>query len=254
MPQILDRFDVNKTLVDIIEYAKHEILLISPYIKLNQHLKISLRKHADKKDFRLIIVYGKNDEDNRMSLSENDLTFFKTFQNVEVRYHHRLHAKLYANDFDCLITSMNLHTYSMNENIEVGILIKMNLMRDFACMLTSSISNSLESQTRNFAEYVIRKSQLHFSQHVNKEKHLFGLITTYGEKVIDKNKKRTGFCIRTGGDIPYNPQHPYSGEAYHSWAKWKNENYKERYCHGCGKETITSMAKPLCIDCLFEKQ
>jgi hypothetical protein len=212
-------------------------------------LKKALQKHKDKKDFFLTIVYGKNEEDSRMSLSENDLDFFKGFQNVEVRYHRRLHAKLYANDFDCLITSMNLHTYSMNENIEVGVLLRMNILKDLGSILSSKISNSPEDQARGFAEYVIEKSELRFSRHTNKEKHFFGLVTTYSEPVVERDKKRTGFCIRTKTSIPYNPKQPYCNEAYTVWLKWKDENYKEKYCHGCGKETASSMAKPLCREC-----
>ncbi len=211
MAEILDRFEVNKALIDIINNADKEILLISPYIKLNIPLKQALLKHKSKNDFRLTVVYGKNEEDNRSSLSDGDLNFFKDFSNVTIKYHKRLHAKLYANDFDTLITSMNLHSYSMNENIEVGILLQMNLLRDIGSALSSFIGNSLENQARGFAEYVITKSEVHFQKEAKKQKSFFGLMTTYEAPEVIREKQRCGYCIRTAKPIPFDVKHPMVG-------------------------------------------
>jgi len=56
-----------------------------------------------------------------------------------------------------------------------------------------------------------------------------------------------GYCIRTGEQIPFNIQKPYSDKAYKSWAQYKNPNYKEKYCHKTGKisDGKTSMANPI---------
>lgn len=60
----------------------------------------------------------------------------------------------------------------------------------------------------------------------------------------------TGYCIRTGKPIPFNPQRPFSYEAYKSWASFGNPEYPEKYCHRTGKPSNgkTSMSNPI----LFE--
>lgn len=253
MAEILNRFNVVKALTKIIEEADNEILLISPYIKLNAPLRNGLSKHKDKKDFKLVVVYGKNDEDKRMSLSDTDFEFFKSFPQVEIRYHTKLHAKIYANDFDLLITSMNLHNYSMKENIEVGIFLKMNLLRDLGSSV-SLVSNSLEMQARDFADYIITHSEIQYQAVVNKSSSFLGLFAKYEESKIAVNKQRTGFCIRTKDIIPFNLNHPYNEMSFKSWVQYKNKNYKERYCHACGKPNQSSMNKPVCYECFHSNK
>lgn len=251
--QILNRFEVNKCLIDIIENADKEIILISPYIKLNEKLKRALATHKHKKDFSLIVVYGKNEEKKQQSLSDADLDFLKQFDNIEIKYHKRLHAKLYANDFSVLITSMNLHDYSMNENIEIGVYIEMNLFRDIASWISNKISNSIEIQAKEFADYIISKSEKHFSKHTSQTTSLFGLFKSYGNPIVEvDNRKRKGYCIRKGIEIEFNPSKPYSQEAFASWNQYKNDMYKEKYCHACGKPAATSMKHPLCRDCFHK--
>ncbi len=252
MAEILNRFEVNDALKKIIEAANNQIILISPYIKLNTALKAALQKHREKKDFKLIVVYGKNEEDTRSSLSDADFDFFKSFPNVEIRYHKRLHAKLYANDYDTLITSMNLHSYSIKENIEVGIILEMNLLRDIGNFLSNAIGNSLESQAREFAEYVIEKSTIHFQREAKKESSLFGLFTSHKKPEVIVDKPRSGFCIRTKQLIPFNLNMPFSSSAYASWQRYGNKLYEEKYCHQCGQPNKTSFAKPICFDCFHK--
>ena len=120
----------------------------------------------------MIIVYGKNEEDKRKSLSDDDLQFFQSFPNVQIRYHKRLHAKMYANDDKCLMTSMNLHDYSMNENIEFGILTKfktLDILTGIASAFTNKIDDSLDAQAMEFVYYIIDKSTLEFEKAVKKE-------------------------------------------------------------------------------------
>jgi hypothetical protein len=50
-----------------------------------------------------------------------------------------------------------------------------------------------------------------------------------------KSNAQTGFCIRTGKSIQFNPHAPYCYEAYQSWAAWGNPDFPEKYCHKTGK-------------------
>jgi hypothetical protein len=246
MAKFLNRFELTGELHSIIEKAKEYLILISPYIKLTDSIKNSLSKHKVTSKFELIVIYGKNEADKSKSLSDYDMDFFKSFPNVTIGYHKRLHAKMYLNEFNCLLTSMNLHEYSMNENIEFGILTQSKL--------TDIISGSLDKETAAFAEYIIEKSTIEFEKKVKKEKSFFGFFTKYGDPEIKVEKSRYGYCIRTGMQIPFNPSQPYSGDAFYSWNQYKNPDYKERYCHQCGENYSTSMRKPVCGNCFINSQ
>ena len=58
----------------------------------------------------------------QLNLKKDSLDFLKQFPNIEIRYESRLHAKFYLNDFDFIMTSLNLYDYSLANNIEVGII------------------------------------------------------------------------------------------------------------------------------------
>ena len=60
-------------------------------------------------------------------------------------------------------------------------------------------------------------------------------------------KKDMGYCIRTGIEIPFNPQKPFCKEAYEIWSQYENPDYPEKYCHKTGKLSNgkTSMNNPI---------
>lgn len=111
---------LNATLENIIKESNQSLLLISPYIDLDEKTKDSLKEKIKISDFELRVLYGKN----KNNIKQDSLDFFKSFPNVEIRYNERLHAKFYLGDYKFLLSSMNLFKYSIHNNIEVGILGK----------------------------------------------------------------------------------------------------------------------------------
>jgi len=111
---------LNATLENIIKESDQSLLLISPYIDLDEKTKDSLKEKIKISDFELRVLYGKN----KKNIKQDSLDFFKSFPNVEIRYNERLHAKFYLGDYKFLLSSMNLYKYSIHNNIEVGILGK----------------------------------------------------------------------------------------------------------------------------------
>ncbi|WP_066224995.1 phospholipase D family protein [Formosa haliotis] len=67
----------------------------------------------------------------------------------------------------------------------------------------------------------------------------------YKEEELDIQE--IGYCIRTGEEIPFDLDRPLSYKAFKSWAKFKNYDFPEKYCHKTGKKSNgeTSMAKPV---------
>ena len=105
----------------LIKTAKHKLLLISPYIDLDERIVDALKEKITRHDFELKILFGKNENNYAKSMKKDSMEFFKQFPNVEIRYSERLHAKFYQNDYEYICTSLNLYDYSLANNIEVGI-------------------------------------------------------------------------------------------------------------------------------------
>lgn len=108
----------------LIKEAKNKLFLVSPFIDLDDRIKDALREKIERHDFELLVLFGKNENNYYKSMKKDSFEFLKQFPNIEIRYNDRLHAKFYQNDFDFIMTSLNLYNYSLAKNIEVGILGK----------------------------------------------------------------------------------------------------------------------------------
>ena len=88
---------------------------------MHHHFKRALKKHVENDKVKIIVLYGKFTNNTHYKLIDEDFEFLKTFPNIEVRYHSRLHAKFYANEKNVLVTSLNMNHSSHNNNLEYGI-------------------------------------------------------------------------------------------------------------------------------------
>lgn len=105
----------------LIRDSRKSLLLVSPFIDLDARIKDALNEKRSKYDYELNVLFGKNDNNYYKSVRKDSFDFLKQFPNIEIRYNERLHAKFYQNDFDFILTSLNLYDYSLANNIEVGI-------------------------------------------------------------------------------------------------------------------------------------
>ena len=97
-------------------------------------------------------MFGKNEEDPSKSMRPEELNFFKDFPNIEIRYEKRLHAKYYANETSAILTSMNLHRHSQDNNIEAGVMTKLRLF--------SGLGDDVDKQAWEYFDRVIEQSEL----------------------------------------------------------------------------------------------
>jgi hypothetical protein len=116
MAKFLNTSATNYYLEELIKGATDRLILISPYLKLNDRIKELLEdKNRLKIDVR--IVYGKS-ELQPMEISWlNELTFVRT------SFCKNLHAKCYINESSCIITSLNLYEFSQVNNNEMGVFV-----------------------------------------------------------------------------------------------------------------------------------
>ena len=117
MATFLTTEDIVSHLHRIIEQAAEELILISPYIKVDDKTKRLLEN--TKRGTDIHVLYGK-------SQSERNLGNVKTsfdLPGITVSFLKDLHAKCYLNEKEALVTSMNLHEFSQEHNDEMGILV-----------------------------------------------------------------------------------------------------------------------------------
>ncbi len=257
MSRFIKHTELAKEIKKIFEEAEEEITIVSPYIKLHPDIKKILHSKKNDDNFTIEIMYGKNEGDISKSLSKEDLEFFKEFKNVYIHYQENLHAKYYANEKKSIITSINLHEYSFNHNIEVGILLE----RKFFGI---GGDNSMDTEAFEYFGDIFKKSKAVFVKEVKEKKVFFGLFTKNdGTEILEDNSKnmyastvarkpaktslKMGFCIRTGSEIPFDSKHPFSESAFKSWNQFKNKDFKEKYCHFSGESSNgeTTFARPI---------
>ena len=282
--------ELDEKLTDIIWKAKRELIILSPFIRLDDYCKKIFSKLKGNAELEIILIFGKNEGETQRSLNQSDLDFFKEFENVVIIYCNNLHAKYYANESEALLTSLNLLGKSMTGNVEYGISFpNSNLTID-----------NLYSDSMSETNEVIKSSPCVFVKRPSYKKTNLGLSKKYigsvvlldetgalyrnrtlsnklyndfDDKILDNDTKPTrdefhsvnepasnnrtysknsnhsdsGFCIRTGKQIPFNPTRPLCYEAYQSWSSFENWNYPEKYCHRTGKPSNgrTSMSNPI---------
>jgi hypothetical protein len=300
MATLIYESNLNVALETIIREAESQILFMCPYFKLHDRLKDNLKHQKNKPEVKIIVIFGKNEEDPSKSLNKEDFEFLKSFPNVVICYEKRLHAKYFANEKSGLVTSINLHSFSMNNNIEVGVYFEnkstlKNITDRALGSLTSIISDTenIAAEADQFFKDVYDNSEKVFVKESKFERNIFGFKPKYVESEIKvdnsseffrtlnngfekknnykQNENTTnntsgyskffsnennenpfqekGFCIRTREKIPFNPSRPFSNYAYRIWAEYSNHDFSERYCHSCGKESATSMRRPVCNVC-----
>ncbi|MCA2608770.1 MAG: phospholipase D family protein [Chitinophagaceae bacterium] len=268
MATFLTGNDLNAQLENLFEYADEYIILISPYIKLHDRYASVLKAKKDNPNFKIIVVFGKNEDDFSKSIKQEDFNFFKDFPNIEIRYEKRLHAKYYANESSAILTSMNLYNFSQDNNIEAGVLTN---KKGVLGSLTSQ--DTLENDAAGYFQRVIEQSDLLFLKQPKFESTMLGLSRHYINSVIETDKlsdffnnkikggssfkneifipkqptSKMGFCIRTGAQILFNPKLPMCDTAFQSWKKFSNNEYPEKYCHFSGEPSNgeTSFSKPI---------
>jgi len=280
MAKFIHGNELNLEVENIFKKAEETLILISPYIKLHERYISVLKTKLKNYNLKIFIVFGKNEQDMGKSLRKEDLDFFKTFPNIEIRYEKRLHAKYYANERSAIISSMNLYSYSQDNNIESGVLTEINTALNNLSNLVLD-KESFDTQASKYFDLVIEQAELIFKKSPLFESKMLGFKKEFKESVVEEDrieeffkdssqfekglfkrkitrtndtpqnniKSTSGYCIRTGEKIPFNLKMPMTEEAFKSWSRYKDETYPEKYCHCCGKEAKTSFEKPLCYNC-----
>ena len=223
MAKFLDTTGISYHLQQLINKANEKLVLISPFLKVNERIKQSLGdKNRLKIDIR--VVYGKNE------LQPEENNWLKSMTNIRSSFCKDLHAKCYLNEYEAIITSMNLYEFSQVNNNEMGILIE----KDKDPELYKDVYLEVQRLIRISDEliFTVEKAPVKDKQ----------------EKIHEKaTDKSMGYCIRTGVQIPFSVEKPMSYEAFKSWSRYNDPEYPEKYCHFSGEESKgeTCVGRPI---------
>ncbi|MGE0085457.1 MAG: phospholipase D family protein [Desulfococcaceae bacterium] len=223
MAKFLDTTGISYHLQQLINNANEKLILISPFLKINERIRQSL-EDKDRLKIDIRIIYGKNE------LQPDENNWLKSLQSVRSSFCKNLHAKCYMNENEAIITSMNLYEFSQVNNNEMGIYVSKTEDSE----MYQDIYNETMRLLRISDEIRVSVEKIIYSEKDNK---------------ISEIPSDTGYCIRCKKNIVLNASQPYCTECFKVWNQFKNRNYKETCCHVCGKENASTISKPICYDC-----
>lgn len=209
---------------ELVVNASEEVLLIAPYVEPNDDFVRTLKEAARKID--RVEIWFRDDKVDEY----RGAPWFGELSDAGVSFSSvkRLHAKLYLADDKCLATSMNLTKASWNDS------------REFGCAFPATGKNA-ETLNAFIESLEGERREVGPPQRKRKERR-------WG-RAQAKSEPRSGFCIRCASAIPFEPGRPYCKADYDKWAQYKNPDFKDEYCHECGKAFGATMAKPFCSAC-----
>ena len=233
MAEFLTTNGTSYHIENVIIGAKKNLVLVSPYLQISKTFFERL-KDASNNNVEMKIIYGKDE------LKPHEKNFIEELKNIELFFFENLHAKCYFNEFEMVITSMNMYEFSEKNNREMGVFISKNNdteLFDKAVKETQSIIQSSKKIK------LTKTKEAYFQDKKNDNEY----------STINKTKR--GYCIRCEKRIPFHLAEPYCWSCFSTWANFQNEHYEENVCHNCGENRDTSMVKPLCYNCYkqFEK-
>jgi len=228
--KMLSAFKVVVAFDEIIERAERMIVIVTPYFDPWPHLAQTLFQKLDRKVSVHVLLRGGEDRAKGEAAAQ---PFAQ--RGARVQFLDRLHAKVYLNEQQALLTSMNLIKAS-RDSWEVGTL--------FDATEDSASYQQIATMAGGLFDTVNLPTQERPASRAGSPK-----ATVAATRPAENKRHQDGHCIRCAESIPLNTDKPLCRGCYPAWAEYKNADYQEKFCHQCGKRTTTSVAKPLCRTC-----
>ena len=230
--KMLYEFKVVAAFDEIVESASRRLVIVTPYFDPWPHLTKTLLQKLERKVSVHFLVRGGED---RGKSEAATLPF--TQRGARVQFLDRLHAKVYINERQALLTSMNL-IKSSRDSWEVGTLFDAHEDED-------SYQKIVEMTRELFATVGLTAA----AGQAPPAPEARAWSKPAAPRQSPPRRSAAGFCIRCASEIPASPEKPLCRECYATWAEYGNEDYEEEFCHLCGRPWSSSMAKPLCRAC-----
>ncbi len=193
MAEFLITTGINHKLEQIIINSNKSLLFISPYIKISEMLLQRLKEKAED-GVEINFVYGKK-------RYQEDVNKLKQLPNINIYYLENLHAKLYSNEYDMILTSLNLYEFSQVQNREMGIYFNSDndprLFED-ALSEAKSILKISELTFKSTREHNMQESKTSITESINNIKTYSNIkIVNLLKKLLSDKYKRNDIEIYT---------------------------------------------------------
>lgn len=235
MAEFLDTKEIAAGIQNIIQDARAEIILISPFIKGDLQIRERLAVQAGNPRVRITLVYGQR------QLRSDEKILFEALDSVAVRFRKVLHAKCYLNEMAAIVTSMNLYNYSEVNNDEMGIFVSRRNDRPLYDKIRSDVER-IVSRSLVIREPVVAAPAAPRGPRLSTR-------ATPQSRSSVVGIPKTGFCIRCRTSVLAAPIKPYCDRHFAEWNRYGNADYRDGYCHICGDIRTTTLRKPLCPGC-----
>ena len=116
MAKFLNTTGISYHLEELIKNTKDRLVLISPYLQFHKRVKDHLENlNIQKRDIRIIY------RENKLQVEESN--WLESQIGIRTSLCSSLHAKCYLNENEAIVTSMNLYSFSQQNNDEMGIYV-----------------------------------------------------------------------------------------------------------------------------------
>jgi phosphatidylserine/phosphatidylglycerophosphate/cardiolipin synthase-like enzyme len=125
--KILVDHELAPCILDIVDKTEKYCFIVTPFFELNPHWRhlerIFKKAYNDKK--KIFFISKKQEESSQKDKDKESIKIIKEYFNDELDlfFCDFLHSKIYLNEKQVLITSMNLNNYAKDNNFEIGCLI-----------------------------------------------------------------------------------------------------------------------------------
>lgn len=259
MSLIMDTLETNTWISHITEDARKHLVIICPYLKINDKLRRTIEM-ADRKGVNIYVIYGKRE------LDAETVTWLKGLRHSNIANIPQLHAKLYMNEEMAVISSMNLYEFSQVNNEELGVLCGKRQDRAEFKDITFQVMRLIGISEKEHGKWETGDLDKPIRGLFKRGK-TEGEFRTYDREHEDPSEdegcepedatpdtepeKILCHCIRCGRVIPSTHEYVYCGRCMDSWQRYSNMRYVEQegHCYICGKPYKASAEKPACIEC-----
>ncbi len=236
---ILDANKIPSKIIEIIQNSTEYCFLVTAYFQTWNILDRELEKAANQN--KKIVFILRDNSKNR------EYEYLNSQYGFDIIYVENLHTKLYFNESEALISSMNLYKYSTENNYELGYYFS---GRQYSKDFLDTVINGDILLSKPFI-----MQGLYFNNYKDPQPQRQNI--SYRQQQFSKNNAQmNGFCIRCGADIPLDPNRPLCDECFSTWVQYSNPCWIERFCHVCGNEIMNSFGNynlcyenPVCPNC-----
>lgn len=188
--KLLTGTDINKALLKIIQEAEESLVIVSPFINLD-NLQDDWKEISEKlgEKSKIVKIHTRPEHYEKGTKKKTDEEIYKIFKDINpdnIYYNKILHAKLYFNEKEALITSSNLLTHSIERNIEIGYLI--------------DDKNECENIKKQFYEKYLIEPNKYVKYNIGRIKELlnkeYDHLEYDHEKIIIENKNKSGTVFK----------------------------------------------------------